>query len=687
MPFSQIKDKTTITGFSGADATIILDALKTAYNGSSIAKKMLDDWVNGGKTIDIKFVANAFQAYANTGKLELDLAYIKTLSYISDTGQAVLHSVVGAIVHELGHALTGRLDNHNVPGGEFMGDNVKFTNTIWNQLGIPKEISYVAQAWDIGNTPAPGYDLHRSGYEYTNGDAVNGAITSNGAVLSTGATNDLLIGGPSANKLTPGAGNDFMAGAGGNDEMNGGAGKDTAVYFGNPTDYDIRLSDDATYWTVRHVRGSKDEGTDTLENVEVIQFGAKRYDLEKEGLTFQTDFAFVIDTTGSMGDDIDAVKANANAIIDALFKDGAIDARIGVIGFKDTTIGEPTEVILPFTDQDSFADRKAAAIAAINGIGVGGGGDLPETAFDGLRKALDGTMGDWRPGAAVHRVALFTDAEAKDSALAGVVAALAADVGATISSSSVAKGVNGSVSTFTLDMAVGSSGTANGIALPGDGPALPPLTPHDDPALPLTTKATLEIYTIITGDPAFVDTTALEDIASTTGGEFLTAPDNDALVELLLEIINLPSVPPILGTPENDKLKGTVDDDVIIGLGGRDTMWGLAGSDTFVFQDAGDTGKSKKTRDKIKDFDKAFDKIDLSDIDTDEFLPDDQGFTFIGRAKFHGEAGELRVVKFNKPGTAKDYRLVEADIDGNAKADFVIELKGLGKLAEDNFIL
>ena len=78
---------------------------------------------------------------------------------------------------------------------------------------------------------------------------------------------------------------------------------------------------------------------------------ALRRNLAKGGLTFQNDFAFVVDQTGSMGDDIAAVKAAANGVIDALFADNKIDARVGVVGFRDNTVGEPTTVILPFTDQ------------------------------------------------------------------------------------------------------------------------------------------------------------------------------------------------------------------------------------------------------------------------------------------------------------------------------------------------
>jgi Ca2+-binding RTX toxin-like protein len=533
-------EKTTFTGFTTAQETEILAVLQTAYDGSSIARTMFHNWIDAGKTIDIRFVSGVFQAYPNTGIVEIDPAFISDLSYINDTGKAVLHSLLGALIHELGHALTGRDDNYGPT--DYQGDNVRYVNNIWIELGLDKEISYIAQARN---------DVHKVGYQYTNGAAIDAArsdIAPSGdthmSSADLGTSNDLLIGGLSANILQSSNGNDFLFGAGGDDELNGGTGKDTGVYFGTPLDYDIRKNSDGS-WAVRNVRGAKDAGSDTLKNVEVVQFdGGKTYELKKAGLTFQTDFALVIDTTGSMGSSIGRVKSQASSLINAVFADGKKDGRIGVVGFKDTTIGEASEVILPFTDQDDFEARKSAAIAAINGITVGGGGDLPETAFDGLRVALDGSMGQWRFGAGVLRVALFTDAAAKDGTLAGQVNALASSIGATITSRSSLTGSGGSVDTFSMAFGGDGSSVTQQLYGPGDPNANPPFpfVPSDDPITPDPTTAQVQIFTIFTG-PSGVDTSALEGIADTTGGDFLTASTDEDLVNILLNIINLPPEP------------------------------------------------------------------------------------------------------------------------------------------------
>jgi Ca2+-binding RTX toxin-like protein len=396
---------------------------------------------------------------------------------------------------------------------------------------------------------------------------------------------DLLIGGPLDDTLQSGHGNDFLFGAGGNDELNGGTGKDTGVYFGTALDYDIRRNSEDGSWSVRNVRGAKDAGSDILKNVEVVQFDdGKTYNLKKAGLTFQTDLAFVIDTTGSMTPSIAGVKTDASKIINAVFAGDAKDARIGVVGFKDTTYAkvdprELSKVILPFTDQDDFAARKSAAIAAINGITVDGGYDTPETPFDGLRLALDGSMGQWRFGAGVLRVVLFTDADAKDGSLADIVAALARSIGATIEKHRVRTGLSGSVDTFSLAFGGGKSGDSVDTFSPafggdesgdsvdtfspafrGDGSSSAqrsqvddfnanppfPFVPSDDPIPPDPTTAQIQIFTIFTG-PSGLDTSDFEGIASTTGGKFFRSTTGDAVVDTLLDIIKLP--PPGENTP------------------------------------------------------------------------------------------------------------------------------------------
>lgn len=563
------------TAFTDAQKASILAAMQTAYDGSNDARTMFENWVAAGKTFKINSVDEVnMYAYGNSGETYLNFSFLTNATYINNNGTAVKDTLLTCLVHELGHALTGKRDNFTTT--EYKGDNVKFVNEIYKDLGLSEQNSYIS--YDTTGL------IHTLNYKYTNGAAIDASESGNRSWNSgaLGNSKDLLIGGAGANTLETGQGNDFLFGAAGDDVLRGGDGRDTGIFLGdNPADYDVRKNADGS-WTVRHVRGAASEGTDRLENVEVLQFNQTRtFDLKKNGLTFQTDFAFVIDTTGSMGDDIGAVKAQATTILNALFANNRVDAQVGVVSFKDTTNGEPSRILLPFTTQDSFADRKAAAIAAINAIGVGGGGDTPETANDGLVLALKNL--DWRVGAAVHRIALFTDAPVKDTGRAGEVAALAANLGATITSRTAVSGRGGMVETYELALPAGSTSSGSERA-PGSDPnesSLPPFVSSGEAITPDTTTATLQVFTIFTG-PEGTDISGLTSVAAATGGSFLTAPDPDDLVGILLDIIEIPPDQTRVGSEDDDILDGGEGNDVLVGLGGNDILRGHAGMDTLV---------------------------------------------------------------------------------------------------------
>ncbi|SIO45953.1 von Willebrand factor type A domain-containing protein [Rhodovulum sp. ES.010] len=532
MSLADVLSATTITGFSAAEKATIEAAITSTYNNSATARTMYENWVSGGNTISVSHVAGVFQAYPGTGRVEIDIPFISNLYYIDDNGNSVKYPFELALVHEFVHALEGLLDNYDAPDGDYRGDTVIFTNDIHDEMGYANRNSYISANFDTVIKPS---------FAYTGGVEIDRSFANDASWSATGNlfkgtlfSDDLLIGGASANVLEGNLGNDFLFGGGGDDTLNGGlGGTDTVVLSGKPVDYDIRLNPDGT-WTSEHVRGAKDEGTDTFQNLERVRFADpdSTFNLVKSGLTWQTDFAFVIDQTGSMGDDIAAVKAAATGVVNALYADATIDARIGIVGFRDNTIGEPTSVILPFTDQDDFAARQAAAVGAINGISVSGGGDFPETAFDGLLTALDGSMGDWRVGAGVKKVALFTDASAKDAILLPAVLTYALSIGATITgSASAAFGEIATVDTFELTF-----GESIGAFPEGEGETLPPFVPSGDPIEPpggtaIVQVTTIFIDTFISPDPNF------QELADETGGAVVRASNPTEVVERLLEVI------------------------------------------------------------------------------------------------------------------------------------------------------
>jgi Ca2+-binding RTX toxin-like protein len=125
-----------------------------------------------------------------------------------------------------------------------------------------------------------------------------------------------------------------------------------------------------------------------------------------------------------------------------------------------------------------------------------------------------------------------------------------------------------------------------------------------------------------------------------------------------------------------DRLNGGAGDDQLFGLGGNDTLIGGLGTDTlrggggkdiFRFESADDSSTAVGEEDRIVDFQKANDKIDLSAIDADETTEGNQAFTFVGEATFSNKAGELRSSRVDDKTS-----LVEGDTDGDGFADFAI---------------
>ena len=96
------------------------------------------------------------------------------------------------------------------------------------------------------------------------------------------------------------------------------------------------------------------------------------------------DILFIIDNTGSMSDDISAVKARLDEIITLLQTTGDGTQRAGVMTYADLCWDDPALVVL----QEMTTDLEAVR-TAINGIGLAGGGDTPESVYDAIVFGMD----------------------------------------------------------------------------------------------------------------------------------------------------------------------------------------------------------------------------------------------------------------------------------------------------------
>jgi len=123
--------------------------------------------------------------------------------------------------------------------------------------------------------PSLSSDGHKISYVGAGGIMLTTVSSSFGNGLTGTAGNDQLKGG---------AGNDEITGGGGNDNIDGGAGLDTAFYAGKRANFTIAKQSNGSY-TVTDKTGV--EGTDTLVNVERLQFADLNVALDGGGTAGQ----------------------------------------------------------------------------------------------------------------------------------------------------------------------------------------------------------------------------------------------------------------------------------------------------------------------------------------------------------------------------------------------------------------
>ncbi len=104
----------------------------------------------------------------------------------------------------------------------------------------------------------------------------------------------------------------------------------------------------------------------------------------EEDDTKKADIVFVIDSTGSMEDEIDSVKAAVDGFVSTL-EENNIDMRIGIVEYRDTTCdGADSTVIHMTEDYSPWYYTADDVVRVLSDIGVGGGSDMPETLIDAL---------------------------------------------------------------------------------------------------------------------------------------------------------------------------------------------------------------------------------------------------------------------------------------------------------------
>ncbi|KQO69354.1 VCBS domain-containing protein [Methylobacterium sp. Leaf89] len=141
--------------------------------------------------------------------------------------------------------------------------------------GLGDDLYVVDDAGEvIVEAAGAGFDTVRSAVSHTLADNVEALVLVGSAPLQgTGNQLDNVIVGNSGDNVLQGLdGNDTLTGGGGNDRIDGGAGTDIAIFSGQRAEYDISYSTETESFTIAHVGGLDDHGTDIVTNVEVFRF-------------------------------------------------------------------------------------------------------------------------------------------------------------------------------------------------------------------------------------------------------------------------------------------------------------------------------------------------------------------------------------------------------------------------------
>lgn len=126
----------------------------------------------------------------------------------------------------------------------------------------------------------------------------------------------------------------------------------------------------------------------------------------------------------------------------------------------------------------------------------------------------------------------------------------------------------------------------------------------------------------------------------------------------------------------NDLLVGGTGNDTLIGGRGFDALSGGDGNDSFRFLAANESPAAGRN-DIVRDFVHHQDVVDLSQMDADATQDGLQGFRYVWSRSFSGSAGELRA----------EGSQIEADVDGDAYADFIVSLGGVSSVFKFDLIL
>lgn len=157
--------------------------------------------------------------------------------------------------------------------------------------------------------------------------------------------------------------------------------------------------------------GQQDEAVVVKESEDVAVSAEAVAEAEATKANGKADIVFVIDSTGSMSNEISNVKANLNKFTEVL-DEAELNFRIAVVEYKDITeSGEEESTKILENNGDTWFTTAEEVASTLDKIKVEGGGDTPETLIDALGCMLSSSL-SFRVDASKFAIVL-TDANYK----------------------------------------------------------------------------------------------------------------------------------------------------------------------------------------------------------------------------------------------------------------------------------
>ncbi len=650
----------TISGFEAVIGSIRADFLTGSANADTLDGSNGNDTIEGGAGADTLIGGADFDTLSYAGSaLGVTVSLTGNTASGGDAQGDVFSGFNGILGSSSADILTGFSNNNTLDGGA--GDD-----TLDGGAGADALIGGNGTDTLSYAGSATGVTVNLASNSASGGDAAGDTITGFEAVIGSSSA-DILTGDITSNTLNGGNGADTIEGGAGADTLIGGADFDTLSYAGSAAGVTVNLADNTA--------SGGDAAVDTISGFEAVTGSSSGDRLTGD----------INSNTLDGGDGNDTIKGGAGA-----------DVLIGGIG-TDTLSYAGSAAGVTVNLATSFVSDGDAAGDVISGFeAVIGSGSADILTGDSAANRLTGSAGndtlDGDVGADTMIGGTGNDNYFVDS-VADVVTELVGQGIDTIRSAITyslvdtdGAGANGgNVENLTLTgiAAINATGNARNNVLTGNSAANTLTGAGGSDTLDGGAGADTMIGGI-GNDIYFVD--AVTDVVTELAGQGTDTVRSsiDYALKANFETLILTGAAGIsgTGTAAANTITGNSGNNIIRGAGGRDVLTGADGNDTFKYNAITDSGLTAGTRDVISDFVQSADRIDLLVIDANGALAGN-AFTFIAAkdAAFTGVAGELRHI------TSGANTIVEGDTNGDAVADFQIQLTGAFTLTGADFIL